>query len=105
MVTDHHYDVAVLDVKMPGIGGIDLERKLRGLALDMKIIFLTGHGSEIDFDIGSTESARYLSKPINIEKFMQLYRVILEDIAGNPGKKIGEYQYSLSRQKKQIKLW
>lgn len=77
MVTDHHYDVAVLDVKMPGIGGIDLERKLRGLAPDMKIIFLTGHGSETDFDIGSTESARYLSKPINIDKLLEVLKNVI----------------------------
>jgi DNA-binding response OmpR family regulator len=70
-VTDHHYDVAVLDVKMPGISGIDLERKLRLLAPDMKTIFLTGHGSETDFKIRSAESAHYLSKPINIERLLE----------------------------------
>ena len=73
-VTDHHYDVAVLDVKMPGIGGIALERKLRCLAPDMKTIFLTGHGSETDFEIGSTESAHYLSKPIKIEILLEVMK-------------------------------
>jgi DNA-binding response OmpR family regulator len=76
-VTDHQYDVAVLDVKMPGIGGIALERKLRPLAPDMKTIFLTGHGSETDFEIGSTESAHYLSKPINIETLLEVLKNVI----------------------------
>ena len=43
-VENNRYDVAILDVKMPGIGGIELERKLKALAPGMKSIFLTGHG-------------------------------------------------------------
>ena len=72
-VTDHHYDVAVLDVKMPGIGGIALERRLRLLAPDMKTIFLTGHG----FEIGSIESEHYLSKPITIENLLEELKKIM----------------------------
>ena len=66
------YDVAILDVKMPGIGGIELERKLTRLAPEMKIIFLTGHGSESDFKTGSAEAAYYLTKPLQIEKLIDI---------------------------------
>ena len=45
-VENNKYDVAILDVKMPGIGGIELERKLKALVPGMKRIFLTGHGSD-----------------------------------------------------------
>ena len=72
------YDVAILDVKMPGIGGIELERQLKGLAPGMKIIFLTGHGSKIDFETGSAEAARYLVKPVQIDELMK----ILQEVAG-----------------------
>ncbi len=58
------YDVAVLDIKMPGISGIQLKRKLSGLYPDLKFIFVTGHGtvsqSDEDLDV-------YLSKPLDIE--------------------------------------
>jgi DNA-binding response OmpR family regulator len=69
---DNKYDVAVLDVKMPGIGGIELERKLKGLAPDMKIIFLTGHGSKNDFETGSAEAAYYLAKPLQIDELIRI---------------------------------
>jgi non-ribosomal peptide synthetase component F len=52
-----------------------------------------------------THYYKELFKPITIEKIMRLYRVIMEDIARDPGKKIGEYQYSLTRRKRQIKFW
>ena len=66
------YDVAILDVKMPGIGGIELERKLKEMTPGMKIIFLTGHGSKTDFETGSAEAARYLAKPIQIEELITI---------------------------------
>jgi len=66
------YDVAILEVKMPGIGGLELKRKLSRLAPEMKIIFLTGHGSESDFETGSAEAAYYLAKPLQIEKLIEI---------------------------------
>jgi len=72
------YDVAILDVKMPGIGGIELERKLKELDPGLKIIFLTGHGSKTDFEEGSAEATCYLAKPIQIDELL----TILRDVAG-----------------------
>ena len=72
------YDVAILDVKMPGIGGLELERQLKKLAPEMKFIFLTGHGSEIDFETGSAQAERYLAKPIQIEYLIE----ILQEVTG-----------------------
>jgi DNA-binding response OmpR family regulator len=72
MVEHSRYDVAILDVKMPGIGGIELEQKLSRLASGMKFIFLTGHGSESDFEVGSAAAACYLAKPVQIEKLLEV---------------------------------
>jgi DNA-binding response OmpR family regulator len=72
------YDVGILDVKMPGIGGIELERKLKDLDPRMKIIFLTGHGSETDFKTGSAEAARYLAKPIQIEELIRILHEVAD---------------------------
>jgi DNA-binding response OmpR family regulator len=74
----NRYDVGILDVKMPGTGGIELERKLKQLAPGMKIIFLTGHGSKADFEAGSAEAARYLAKPIQIEELIRILHEVAQ---------------------------
>jgi DNA-binding response OmpR family regulator len=61
------YDIAVLDVKMPCMSGIDLKKKLQKMAPDMKFIFVTGHGSEEDYTVGSKEGFGYIIKPFKIE--------------------------------------
>ena len=76
-VENKKYDVAILDVKMPGIGGIELKRKLSELAPGMKFIFLTGHGSETDFETGSAEAAYYLTKPLTIEKLIEILNAVM----------------------------
>ena len=60
-------DVAILDVKMPGIGGIELKQKLRERDPRIKFIFLTGHGSEEDYRRGAQEADDYLPKPLKID--------------------------------------
>ena len=71
MIRKKDYEVAVLDVKMPGIGGIELRRKISEISPKMKFIFLTGHGSKQDFEVGSLEAAHYLSKPLKIENLLE----------------------------------
>jgi DNA-binding response OmpR family regulator len=61
------YSMAVLDVKMPCMSGFDLKKRLEQLSPDMKFIFITGHGSEEDYSIGSEEGACYIVKPFKIE--------------------------------------
>jgi DNA-binding response OmpR family regulator len=63
------YDLAILDVKMPGISGLKLEKLMAQRHPGMKFIFLTGHGSASDYHSGIAEDrvVDYLVKPVNIE--------------------------------------
>jgi DNA-binding NtrC family response regulator len=73
------FDVAVLDVKMPGIGGIELRGELQRMDPDMKFVFLTGHGSDTDYAIGAKEETAYLPKPLKIDDLVH----VLMKVAGN----------------------
>jgi len=74
------YDVAVLDVKIPKTSGIKLKKKMEETCMDMKFIFLTGHGSEEDFNAGSAEAGPeyYLVKPVDIEDLIKKMNKIIE---------------------------
>jgi DNA-binding response OmpR family regulator len=73
------YELAVLDIKMPRIGGIKLKKMLQAKCPDMKFIFLTGHGSEDDFKAGIADvgSDCYLVKPIQIDTLLARMQEIL----------------------------
>jgi DNA-binding response OmpR family regulator len=78
-IEDGQYDLAVLDVKMPRINGIELKRMLHKRRPDMQFIFMTGHGSEQDFHAGSSEAgaAYYLVKPVQIEDLVRKMNEVL----------------------------
>jgi DNA-binding NtrC family response regulator len=61
------YDIAVLDMKMPGMSGLALKSKLMEELPDIKFIFVTGHG-RVDKN-GTTEQSDdiFLAKPLNID--------------------------------------
>ncbi|MGW8194796.1 MAG: response regulator [Desulforhopalus sp.] len=60
-------DVMVLDLKMPGINGVEVLHKTKEVKPEIEIIILTGHGSEEDrktcMELGAFA---YLQKPVDI---------------------------------------
>lgn len=67
------YNIAILDIKMPEIDGFKLKKKLQQNNPKMKFIFMTGHGSDNYYHIGTAETGKefYLVKPVNIEVLIQ----------------------------------
>src|SRR6266542_489498 len=39
------YDAAILDIRMPGLGGIEVLEQLKQISPDTEVIMMTGHGS------------------------------------------------------------
>jgi DNA-binding response OmpR family regulator len=68
-------DVMVLDLMMPGIGGIEVLRRLKRTHPNIEVIILTGHGSEREEQIAAELGAfAYLQKPVNIEVLAEAMR-------------------------------
>jgi DNA-binding response OmpR family regulator len=77
---ERRFDVAVLDIKMPGIGGIELRGKLKEIAPDLRFVFVTGHGSEDDYEVGRALASAYLAKPVEIDELVET----LTSLAASP---------------------
>ena len=74
------FDIALLDVKLPGMNGLELKRLMEIEHPEIKFIFVTGHGSEEDFKACSAESGQqyYLIKPVQIEVLMSKLNEIFQ---------------------------
>jgi two-component system response regulator CpxR len=74
-------DVMVLDLKMPGVDGIEVLRQVRKSHPDTQVIILTGHGGEREEAMARELGAfAYLHKPVDIEvlakTMKEAYRII-----------------------------
>jgi len=70
-VSAEKYDIAVLDVKMPSMSGIDLKNRIEKITPGIKFIFITGHGSEKDYDTVCQEAVCCIIKPFKIEALVE----------------------------------
>jgi FixJ family two-component response regulator len=61
----------VLDVRMPGLSGLDLQRELAKAGIAIPIIFVTGHG-DIPMSVQAIKAGavEFLTKPFRDQKFL-----------------------------------
>lgn len=64
---DHPADLALLDINMPGIDGITLAARIKGMYPKMIVLFLTAY-REYALDAYAVHAAGYLLKPVSLEK-------------------------------------
>jgi DNA-binding response OmpR family regulator len=71
-IDDDLPDVVVLDLKMPGIDGMEVLRRIRKAYPNVQVIMLTGHGSDKDEKEARKLGAfEYLQKPVEIDTLMK----------------------------------
>jgi len=64
-------DLIILDIKLPGMDGIEICQKLRAREITTPIIMLTARSEEIDRILGLEVGADdYMTKPFSIREFM-----------------------------------
>jgi DNA-binding response OmpR family regulator len=77
-----HYDLAILDIRMPGTNGFQLYRKLREIDKTLKICFLTAveltYLQDTDSDIiNDLRTECFVTKPVNTSDLINRLKVIL----------------------------
>jgi two-component system response regulator CpxR len=72
MIADEEPEVMILDLRMPGIDGIEVLRQVKSTNPDIEVIVLTGHGTEKDKDLCTNLGAfAFLQKPVDIQLLSQ----------------------------------
>jgi signal transduction histidine kinase len=102
-------DIVISDIKMPGIGGIELLKQIKQMSPDTEVIMITGHG-DMDLAVKSLqyEAADFITKPIDsnelelsvkkavdrlsINQRMKVYMDDLEGVIREKDRKIDESQ-------------
>ena len=81
LVRDDEPEVMILDLKMPGIDGIEVLRRVKKEHPMVEVIILTGHGSEKDRETCMELGAfAYLHKPVDIEVLSRTLKAANEKI-------------------------
>jgi len=70
---------AVLDIALPDVNGIEIQRRLGELGCERPIIFLTGQGTiPMSVEAMKAGAVDFLTKPVNAEKLLDAVRLALE---------------------------
>ena len=75
---NNNFDIAILDIKMPRLDGLEVLQKLRNSS-DIPVIFLTSKDDEIDQLLGLKMGADdYITKPFSQKLLIERVKVILK---------------------------
>jgi DNA-binding NtrC family response regulator len=78
------FDVVVIDVKMPGLDGLECMLQMKKIQPDLEFIILTGHSSITSGLEGIKKGAfDYCLKPVNFEEILEMILLARRKIAEN----------------------
>ena len=71
MIDGKDFDVMVLDLKMPGMDGLSVLKSLKKSDSKIKVIIITGHGSDVEEEIAYNNGAfKYMQKPVVLDELI-----------------------------------
>ena len=74
------FDVACVDLQMPGIDGIEVQKRLKDLQPGLPCIVLTGHASvENALESGKYNAFKFLSKPVDMDTLIATINAAYND--------------------------
>lgn len=76
ILRDHEVDAVFLDIRMPGLDGLELARVLRRFAAPPAVVFVTAYddGAVDAFDLGVVD---YVRKPVRADRLAEAVRRVL----------------------------
>jgi two-component system response regulator CpxR len=81
VVEEDDPEIIIIDLKMPGVDGIEVLKRVKKARQEIEVIVLTGHGSESDkklcMDLGAFA---YLQKPVDINVLSETIKKAYEKI-------------------------
>ncbi len=81
LINEDEPDVMIVDLKMPGIDGLEVLRKVKQTRPEIEVIVLTGHGHEEDRELCMQLGAfAYLQKPLDINELSEIIKKANEKI-------------------------
>lgn len=85
MLETEHADLALLDVMLPGMQGIEVLRRIRERLPELPVILLTGQAGAKDGIEGMKQGAKgYLTKPVDIKELLELFDSIQQSDVEHP---------------------
>ena len=85
-ISEHTYDLIILDVMLPKISGLDVCKRTRKQGITTPIIMLTARGEEIDKVLGLELGADdYVTKPFGVRELLARVKALLRRAEGSAG--------------------
>ena len=79
MLREHHPDLIIMDIRMPGKSGIDGLREIRAIDTEVSVVMLTGYGAlETAQDALRLGATDYLNKPFDTSEMRSAVRRYVE---------------------------
>jgi DNA-binding NtrC family response regulator len=72
---ERNFDVAIVDLKMPDMDGVEVMQKLKAMQPFIETIMFTGHGNtDSALEAGKLDTYRYIMKPCDFDELVALIR-------------------------------
>jgi DNA-binding response OmpR family regulator len=111
LATEQHWDAIVLDLRLPGLGGLDVCRELRAAGKRTPILMLTARGSELDRVLGLELGADdYLTKPFSVLELRARIKALLRRsmptaaVPGSAPTRVEVSGLSIDREQRRVRL-
>jgi len=79
LATETTYDIAIVDLSLPGVNGVELIKRLRSLDPDVKVLVVSAHDEALYAERALRAGARgYLMKHESARQFVTAVRTVLD---------------------------